>query len=271
MSTPQHWWIRRAGRIDGPLTDREIRQLAAQQRIDAATELSRDRRHWASAARIPGLSVSAASQPPVATPPSSPAPPPLSRSSAASHRQLAGIVGVVFAGLAAFIGLFFVVFLVTAASRGQPSPVTDAVAAEDVQRNATWEYWHSVRALPSTVPKDIRTPAQAAAAVERIALQIEQLPTLNVDLDAVSCGHTLATFLRSAGQQLRRQNSPDLMAESMLRGLAGDPFGTALEEVQRNKAFEAQAGSVMESCRQTRAVLTARYGLEFPSLLAARD
>lgn len=269
MPAAQLWWIRRDDRVDGPLTASEIRQLASQELIDRTTEISRDRQHWTPAALVSGLRVQpAAHRPSLCSPPAAPGKPSAFRDRNA--RQLLWIVGGIGAVCLVVLGL--AILLVVALPSDSPETGNTAVGtADDLPGTATWDYWNAIRAVHKSVPRDVRSPAQAASAVEQIALRIEKLPTLNVDIDAVACGHDLANFWRDAGQQIRRRNSANVMAESFLRGLSGDPFGTAVQELQRQKEFNAEAAAVMDRCRRTRAVLTARYGVEFPSMLQPGD
>jgi hypothetical protein len=69
--------------------------------------------------------------------------------------------------------------------------------------------------------------------------------------------HRTADFIET-------NNDAANFGEAFLRGLAGDSFGKAIEGFQDVQAWERELKEIAQSLSDTRALLSARYGIEFP-------
>ncbi len=91
------------------------------------------------------------------------------------------------------------------------------------------------------------------------------MPTLNVDPQAVELGLTTASLLTRMADHAQFQQSRELVLESFIRGLNGDPFGASQELQQKHRALGQELQQLQEKMVRTRAELTERYQVEFPS------
>ncbi len=124
--------------------------------------------------------------------------------------------------------------------------------------------------------------------------EITRLPTLDVDQDAIDVGSKMAEFLSESDALLTplerlvrdaeafdaRATSSELMVESFVRGVFGDPFGTTNELrttqgelsdrhqqiLGQAEVLQSRANELRIFGSRMRAKLTARYGIEFPPL-----
>jgi hypothetical protein len=151
---------------------------------------------------------------------------------------------------------------------GGSSDQSAAPPQANLALDATWEYWHAIGAQFQPVSPPVSSADQAALRLEQMATALEQLPTVHVDSDAVQFGLDFAATLRAMAARVRRRNDPSVLFESMFRGYMGDPFGVAVEEMHLDREFAQQAEAIEQQYQRTRATLTARYGVEFPQLLA---
>lgn len=129
-------------------------------------------------------------------------------------------------------------------------------------KNATIQYWVTLQHLTSSFPNDDTTPEDYARRLEQAANEAANLPTFNVDQDAVMCGLALAQLLRDAAALCRAMDNGMLIVDTIIRGVQGDPFGT-YNDVQ---SLTSEIEDVRQRCVAVRAVLTARYRTEFPPL-----
>ena len=74
----------------------------------------------------------------------------------------------------------------------------------------------------------------------------------------------MADLLEERADLIEQSRRPALLAEAFVRGLAGDPFGVGIELNQAERAWVAAARTHHQAWHRLRAVLTARYGVEFP-------
>jgi hypothetical protein len=169
----------------------------------------------------------------------------------------------------------------------------------------TWNFWLKLRQIlcdtsPQPVAQDgtqqsiIAQLRNAAEWMQSVANQIDRLPTLGVNEHAieVAAGHAevcrqwqflFDQFATQREQQVRLaqdSQSFDVLAESFLRGMMGDPFGKAIELQQLDQHHrQAIAGlqteleemgrrvnTVKDLSMRTRAVLSREYHREFPLL-----
>ena len=97
-------------------------------------------------------------------------------------------------------------------------------------------------------------------------MQIRDLATADVDPDAVQCGNDVATVLGNVADFIEQSNNPALLVEAFVRGAAGDPFGTTAEALDAQSAVGQQVKQVQTELANARAILSSRYGVEFPPL-----
>lgn len=108
---------------------------------------------------------------------------------------------------------------------------------------------------------------EMALAVRAIASDVSNLPTRGVDEEAVNCAHTLIEEYERLAKYLQKQSAigfAGMLVESIIRGAAGDPAGTARELLDEEKAVLAGKDKLLTQLRKARTNLTAKYDIEFP-------
>ncbi len=132
----------------------------------------------------------------------------------------------------------------------------------------TWQYWAEAKKKIHeewSPNKDAKTAAFLNAA-QTIATEIGDLPTLGVDEDAVTVIQDEAEVLSKIVKISRASQSPDRMFEAFVRGYNGDPFGVAKEINAERIAIGERFEALLSKSKKTRALLTSRYNVEFPSI-----
>jgi hypothetical protein len=245
----QQWSIRIGADSVGPLTASELQLLAANGSIKPDTPVSPDGEKWWTASQVRGLEFCV----------NAPQLPPKFNSAAADTGS--SIVWIV-AGIG---GLLLAILLVGALSsfqRAAPTAPSIANAGESTTR-----YWIQTAQILASLNQEKAT--DAATSVQHLratADSLERLPTVGVDTDAVSCGLEVAKLLREIAAIGERGNDPSLLIEALVRGASGDPYGTSLEIMQSQRAIRERVQAVQQYAAETRAILSARYGVEFPAL-----
>ncbi len=135
------------------------------------------------------------------------------------------------------------------------------------KKQRTFNYWYEVRmAIHSlSLPEGIQ-PDAAAGRLEGLSRTISNLPTLGVDLSAAECAAQAATTYKSFANRIRERNDESKTVEAFFRGLSGDPFGVALEQLQADEKLKKELVSSNTRFAKTRLFLTDRYEIEFPSI-----
>jgi hypothetical protein len=130
----------------------------------------------------------------------------------------------------------------------------------------TFNYWYEVRRIMkiASVPKTV--DKNYATALEETANSWAELPTVGVDLIAVECTQNLVRTFKQFAALIREGGDNGKMAEAFLRGMAGDPFGVANEQLQKRNAMGKQFTDCFAQCENARVLLTDRYEMEFPEL-----
>lgn len=138
---------------------------------------------------------------------------------------------------------------------------------EQIVAQKTLAYSRRIEAAMTSIsPAEKQTLQAIIAAFRRAAGQIRTLGAVDVDPNAVQCGNDVATVLGNIADFSEQSNNPGVLIESFLRGLAGDPFGKTAELLEAQSALAQQLKQVHTEVDNTRAILSSRYGIEFPSL-----
>src|SRR5262249_7671165 len=98
-----------------------------------------------------------------------------------------------------------------------------------------------------------------------ISTDIEKLPTLGVDRDAVKQCLAAAKAHRALAQWIGDYDlKSGKFLEAAVRGLFGDPLGVAIEAEKEFSTVRGRFKTMEDGFIDTRAALTDRYGIEFP-------
>lgn len=262
MASHDRWWIKLNDRIHGPVSARELRQLASLGTVDAETAVSPDGRTWHPASTVRGLNAKAVDAITAVTSREHGT----QRTTSGTDRAAVWIGAVIAAVIV--VGLMLACGLSMVFTPADPSNQTATPPEANLVLDATWEYWHAIGTQFQPAAAPVSTAEEAALRLEQAATVLEQLPTVHVDPDAVAFGLDLATMLRRLARRVRRRNDPSVVFESMFRGYMGDPFGVAVEEMQLDQELVQQFEAFDQQYQRTRATLTARYGVEFPQVVA---
>lgn len=130
---------------------------------------------------------------------------------------------------------------------------------------ATLKYWEALAAcLDQTANLEKSNTAAAVTALGNTAQRIRSLPTRGVDVEAVRFGIELSNWYHDAASHRSAVDSPELLVESFIRGLGGDPFGTYNDAQNSESALVVRFRALAQKSVAVRATLTARYDYEFP-------
>jgi hypothetical protein len=257
------WYVRLGDESIGPLTNEEFRELVLSGSIAPQTQVSPNQLNWTPAAQVQGLSF-----------PSAPPPPPLpigpGRDPLAQLININTLWKVIALSAFALLTIFVAVQMATPPS-SQPSQASTGLSASPQQRaaaNRTYVYWRQV----SGIVKAAAAAPAGATTFRSTATSIEGLPTSGIDLDAVNCALGFATVLKEAANLIESENDPSATADQMLRafygGWSGD-FQPLVHDLEGRSDAHKILGSHVKSVEQqmihTRAVLSSRYGVEFPA------
>jgi hypothetical protein len=104
-------------------------------------------------------------------------------------------------------------------------------------------------------------------------LPLRVLQTAGVEPDAINCALRAAALLKECADLVESENDPSVKAGEFLTGFYGGwtgDFQPLMHEVEgRNdshKALFSHLKNVQQQAIQTRAILSSRYGVEFPAL-----
>jgi hypothetical protein len=265
---PSRWYLKLGNETIGPITDAELNELAIKGNISPETPVSIDRETWAAIGTISGLATRFLGAVSASVPP------------ATTRGAGSNIVGWAF-----LLGFILWCVVSTLPGKKQPAPqsstVVDASSKSQVHTTTapqsqiakrTCEYWLQVGGIMSqTSPtKDM---AANIAAFRSFAGSIERLPTAGTDPDAVRWALELASVLRECAVTIESQNDPSNQADDVVRGFyagwSGDFQPLMREWESRSEKSKAVAGhfkAVQQHAVETRALLSSRYGVEFPRL-----
>ena len=168
-----------------------------------------------------------------------------------------------------WVGIIGFVLLVITCSRrnGGTSNSGAGLPGQGSPAQKTLAYWRATGdATNRALQADQRSPQAVIAGIRQAVGQIRSLPAVDVDPDAIQCGNDVATVLGNLADFTEQSNNPGLLVESFLRGMAGDPLGTLAEQLNAQSALGQQLKQVQTELDNARAILSSRYGVEFPRL-----
>lgn len=157
-------------------------------------------------------------------------------------------------------------------STGTHSPPPDMaqtpavpVAPKANGAEAALTYWDGLNSVPGQIAQDLKkAPAVQVRTLRQAAAVIRGNPTLSIDTELVAWAFKMADLLEERASLIEQSRSPTLLAEAFVRGMAGDPFGVAIELNQAERTWIANARAHHQAWHRLRATLTARYGVQFP-------
>lgn len=254
------WFVRLDRSVLGPITLAELRRLVQSRRIAPATLVSRDAQNWVTASALPALRDEFAALPS--------APPSLPVSSASTTLRPVWIAGGILVGVGgSLLVLVCLGVLLITAGNSDPVAGTNTVLesapapAVNPAAEATAATWLALQEELSRV-RQLKDPQDFVV----IASRIERLPTVNVDTDLVQFVLSLSALMRESSLFARRQSDPNQFFEAILRGANGDPLGTYNDQRRDQNTFLQRWAEMESYAARLRAVLSQRYGAEFPAI-----
>lgn len=256
------WFLQVNSQVCGPLLFAELRELVRSKVATSDSLVSRDGRTWHRIAETPELQGQAtsvlrdASQSAAGT------------GSPASHVATLAWIATGVLGGAGLLTCGIVVLLAFASEQSAP-PGTSAATARSSSgmtnplAETTSQYWMNLKQIAASPPQPGR---DELAQLTTMVSQIEGLPVVNVDSDVVVFAYELSALLRAAVENARRQGEITHFVETLLRGISGDFFGPLNDQLQTNNALQSQLQALEQHEKRLRAVLSQRYGFEFPPL-----
>ena len=155
----------------------------------------------------------------------------------------------------------------TDGSTANSTEAETGLTPEQVKARRTLAYWGGLKsALARANSIQSQDPQQGLNILYSAVGEIDNTPAAGVDVDAIRCGSALRKWLAMVAAEAERRNSPELFVEAFARGYGGDVFGPLLEIGQANAAIQRSLVELQDQCATTRAMLSARYDVEFPPL-----
>lgn len=170
---------------------------------------------------------------------------------------------------AVFALVAFAVWIIvpTGAPQSVKSTAIPSNPALSPQGQRTFEYWNRFNAAVGRgLSRQPRTPQEIIATCSQMAYEIDQLPATNIDPDAIRSGLALRTWLVALASETERRNSPGALVGAFIRGYQGDVFGPFLDESAATTALGQSLRDVQNQLVSARAILSSRYGAEFPRI-----
>jgi hypothetical protein len=173
-----------------------------------------------------------------------------------------GALGLLVGG-----GLLWAIVAGVSQSPTTEEPVSALPTRQEILAEGTVRYWQALGAVVAEDPTRTTTTSEAmVTTIRQMAAQIRAIPTSAVDPDAVQCGLDVACALKDVADQVEANNSPAVLVEAFFRGLVGDPFGKGAEMLEAQSALQGRCQQVQTNLDNTRAILSSRYGVEFPPI-----
>jgi GYF domain 2 len=241
------WYVKLGEESIGPLTNDEFMELARTGSVGPQTAVSPDQLTWIQARTVQGL-IFAPTQPPML---------PIQASRRTVAKRNARWTLVVLGAV-----VVVVILIVLVANTG-------ALTQESQNVNRTYQYWNQV----SAVFKSASGTPPGVSTFRFVAASVEKLPTVGVDPEAINCALSVTGVLKECADLMESENDPSENAGQFLRGFYGGwsgDFQPLLHELEskndRHKALASHAKTAQQQMIQTRAMLSSRYGVEFPPL-----
>lgn len=129
----------------------------------------------------------------------------------------------------------------------------------------TFNYWHAYKLI---LNRDITggKPEQVAEEMKSTAKLILEMPILGVDKEITEPASESAQILVAMAEMITRSNSPDILLESFVRGLLGDPLGSVTDIYDSQNRLQQRWSACLARIQQARLVLSDRYDLPFPPI-----
>lgn len=259
----QGWYLRLKQEILGPLSEAELRDLAQRGALLPDTPVSQDRTRWTTAASVAGIVFPPPPPPAHASPDQRPA----GAGTRPVLRWLLAGMALGAMGLLVGGGLLWGILAGVLEPPTTEEPVSALPTRQEILAEGTLRYWQALRAVVAEDPTKTGTNTEAMVTrIRQMAAQIRDVPTSDVDPDAVQCGIDVACALKDVADQVEANNSPAVLVEAFLRGLGGDPFGKGAEMLEAQSALQGKCRRVQTRLNNTRAILSSRYGVEFPPI-----
>lgn len=256
------WFVQVNSQVCGPLNITELRELIRAQVVTAQSPVSRDGKNWQRVLEVPELCGSAGQTPSIQASATAVVSSP-SRSMSPLVLLAVAAFGVVSVLLCsgAVLGLLADHGAPSAAARPGASPGT--ATTHDPVAEATYQYWMQLKQIAANpLQPGPAVIAQLATTVARV----EGLPVVNVDSDLVAFAYDFSALLRAVMENGRRQGDVTYFVECFLRGFSGDFLGPLNDQVQTTNSLQSQLQALDQHEKRLRAVLSQRYGFEFPPL-----
>lgn len=170
---------------------------------------------------------------------------------------------------AVFALVAFAVWIIvpTGAAQSVKSTAIPPNPALSPQGQRTFEYWNRFNAAVGRgISRQPSTPQEIIATCSQMAYEIDQLPATNIDPDAIRSGLAFRTWLVALASETERRNSHGALVGAFVRGFQGDVFGPFLDESAATTALGQSLRDVQNQLVSTRAILSSRYGAEFPCI-----
>jgi hypothetical protein len=131
----------------------------------------------------------------------------------------------------------------------------------------TFKYWESCTKTLHRHLKDAERAennAQRKKSLSELTGELRTTPSRGVDINVVNKWLALVAASDRLQANQRQVENGELAAEALLRGLSGDPFGTARDVVQRDKVDMDAFGKSFLELKNLAPVLSAKYETDFP-------
>jgi GYF domain 2 len=253
------WYVMLGNESIGPLTNDEFAELARRGSIGPQTAVSPDQSNWAPARSVESLAFPPAPSPVLPTPPMQP-----------DVRPQPAIWKVV---AACAIALVVVIVVVKATMPPeptwfQPPAATSPPTGPSEAATRTLQYWGRVSAIFKTA-----AASPGVSAFRSSATLVDSLPTQGIDPDAINCALSVSGLLKECADLVESENDPSEKVGQFLTGFysgwSGD-FQPVVHDLESrsdaHKALASHAKNAQQQMVQTRAILSSRYGIEFPPL-----
>lgn len=132
------------------------------------------------------------------------------------------------------------------------------------QGDRTLRYWNQLNAVCAEMVSDSKTGNDVIRDLKSASSRMAVIPTAGVDIEAVQCGNSLREWLMMVVAEAERRNSAEFAVETFARGFQGDFAGPVSEYTRTNSRIKAFGNETLSRLVSTRALLSARYGVEFP-------
>jgi GYF domain 2 len=252
------WYVKLGEQSIGPMTQEELVDLSRNGNIGSQVLVSIDQLNWNPAGSLQGLGFA-----------STPPPLPAFRASVPHPSVIWKLVACVAAGL---LAIFVIVRAATPpeVQPFQPSADSSRPLLEARAANRAYQYWIKVSAILKTGS----TNASAGVSALRVAAaSVEGLPTAGVDPEAINAALAFAAVLTECADLVDSENNPSDQASEFVAGFYGgwsgdfQPLVHRLEsKTEAHKTVASHIRGVHDQAIKTRAILSSRYGIEFPPL-----